>query len=217
MELKWAWRRAQPRKSGNVPNSVSWSGDGKGGAHPSSPSLARQRGGRTCVLWSFLNPDEGSAGTSEALTAYLQGETGKTSAGNKIESWDSSFLGRGAKDAHKIRDFPAISPWNASLSSLSGKQETSGLCGSVGIGVSCPRSHHPVWTRERMHPCAGRAGLQNLWNRVTTSRQERGNKAGTASSSVFNKTPRLEVAAGEKLSASRSKGDSTRTPRGEQS
>lgn len=47
--------------------------------------------GPTCVLWSFLNPAEGSAGTSEALTAYLQGETRKNSAGNSIESWASSF------------------------------------------------------------------------------------------------------------------------------
>lgn len=53
---------------------VSWSRDGKGDAIPHPPW---QQGGCTCVLWSFLNPDEESAGTSEALTAYLQGETGK--------------------------------------------------------------------------------------------------------------------------------------------
>lgn len=64
---------------------------------------------------------------------------------------------------------------------------------------------------ERVHPCAGRAGLQNFW------KQERENKAGVASSSVFNKTSRLEVAAEEKLSARHSKGDSTCTPREEQS
>lgn len=119
---------------------------------------------------------------------------------------------------HKKRDFPAISPLNASLNSLIENQEIFGLCGSVGIGVSCPRSHQPVWTRrgeERVHPWAGRAGLQNFRNHIMTSKQERENKAGTASLSVFSKTSRLGVAAEEKLS--HSKGDSIPIPGEEQS
>lgn len=38
-----------------------------------------------------------------------------------------------------------------------------------------------------IHPCAGRVGLQNFWNHITMSKQEREDKAGTASSSVYNK------------------------------
>lgn len=79
---------------GNVPSlrvlEQRWGGRGLL-PHPPSPSLARQQGGPTCVLWSFLNPDEGSAGTSEALTAYLQGETGQPALGTTARAGTGVF------------------------------------------------------------------------------------------------------------------------------
>lgn len=77
------------------PIPVSWSRDGEGDAHPSPHSLAQQLGvlGPTCVLWNFLNPDEGSAGTSEALTAYLQGETQETALLTTSRAGSQEFWG----------------------------------------------------------------------------------------------------------------------------
>lgn len=108
MEFKWASRTAQPSMGdgGNGPEPPvpdrRWKGRcSSPGTVGIQPVLRRAR--RTCVLSSFLDLDGGSAGTSEALTAYLRGEErqGKRSGGNKGEEQGFELLGRGAKDAHK--------------------------------------------------------------------------------------------------------------------
>lgn len=152
------------------------------------PQPGPAAGGAYLCFMEFPKSRRGICGDQRGTDSVSAGRDRTTSAGNDSESWDWSLLGRGAKDVHKKWDFPGknwvISPWNASLSSLPG------LCGSVGTGVSCPRYHHPVWTRKGrgyIHPCAGRVGSQNFWNHITMSKQEKEDKAGTASSSVYNK------------------------------
>lgn len=100
MEFKWAARTVQPSVANWESNTEppSWTRGGKGDAHripcallrllrvpggheerprmaPVSPSLVPipHQGQRTCALWSFPGLVGGSVGTSEALTAYLQG------------------------------------------------------------------------------------------------------------------------------------------------
>lgn len=143
MELKWAWRTAQPSmgKRGNVPSVGVLEQRWEGRCHPSPPMAA---GWVYLCFMEFPKSRRGICGDQRGTDSVSAGRDRKTSTGDNTESWHSGSLGRGAKDVPKKWDFPAICPWNASLSSLFEKQETFGLCGSVRIGVSCPRSHHPV-------------------------------------------------------------------------
>lgn len=209
MEFKWASRAAEPSigKRGNSPEPPLLDQGWKGGdAH-------RWHWGihwlGTCVLWSFLDLDGGSAGTSEALTAYLQERRDKES--HQVVARVAArapALCEGSKGCTQKRGVCPISPLRHDPF-----LESRGLCPCAWVcrtlespapPIITPsthlgpkrevRGHAPaLWV---LHPCAHRGGLQSYRSHVTMSKQERENEAEAAS--FTNEPARLAVAAEER-------------------